>query len=410
MCLPEYDLLEVGDDVVFGSRSLLLPGGSSAGVQGRELRRIVIEDGAMVADRCVLLGGCRIGRNAVLGSGGLCPADFWLKPGSVWLGARDGKPVLWSHGDEKVASIQEPSLSAFARAMYLNKAAFRPLMSAWQHALVNIFMVGFAACYWALPLLLAFNTTALHMHRFVSEHTPNTSPLLAPPPLPLPDRPLLPRLFLCLTLSYSVFSSLFALLSLLLCVAAKWVLLGRRLPGHYRWDQSPYCQRWKTYLAIEELRRACAGGHGVLDLLTGSAWLVYYFRAQGCSIGRHVCLYPCGADPMMTEPDLVTIGDGSVVDDASLIAHINTRGDFELRRLSVGKRCTLRAGSRLLSGASLEDHVTLLEHTLIASGEVAEKGSVWQGWPANAPKAYKRRAPHDRSKSIHTPSITLHVY
>lgn len=31
---------------------------------------------------------------------------------------------------------------------------------------------------------------------------------------------------------------------------------------------------------------------------------------------------------MMTEPDLCTIGDGASVDDASLIAHINTRGVF----------------------------------------------------------------------------------
>ena len=33
---------------------------------------------------------------------------------------------------------------------------------------------------------------------------------------------------------------------------------------------------------------------------------------------------------MMTEPDLVTIGDNASIDDASLIAHINTRGTFRL--------------------------------------------------------------------------------
>jgi hypothetical protein len=31
---------------------------------------------------------------------------------------------------------------------------------------------------------------------------------------------------------------------------------------------------------------------------------------------------------MMTEPDLVTIEDFAAIDDASLIAHINTRGVF----------------------------------------------------------------------------------
>lgn len=32
---------------------------------------------------------------------------------------------------------------------------------------------------------------------------------------------------------------------------------------------------------------------------------------------------------MMTEPDLVTIGDGAAIDNASLIAHINTKGQFK---------------------------------------------------------------------------------
>lgn len=58
--------------------------------------------------------------------------------------------------------------------------------------------------------------------------------------------------------------------------------------------------------------------------------------------GRNVCLYPNGGDPMMTEPDLVTIGDGASVDDASLIAHINTRGIFRLNPLYVGNGCVLR--------------------------------------------------------------------
>lgn len=41
-------------------------------------------------------------------------------------------------------------------------------------------------------------------------------------------------------------------------------------------------------------------------------------------------------DPMMTEPDLVTIGDCANIDDASIIAHINTRGTFRLHTLQVG--------------------------------------------------------------------------
>jgi hypothetical protein len=117
-------------------------------------------------------------------------------------------------------------------------------------------------------------------------------------------------------------------------------------------------------------------------MLQGSQWLVWYFRALGGKIGKNVCLYPNGGDPMMTEPELVTIGDGASVDNASLIAHINTRGTFRLNPVKVGSYCVLKTMCRLLSGASMDDHSIMLEHTLVLAGETVDKGKVWQGWPS----------------------------
>ena len=106
------------------------------------------------------------------------------------------------------------------------------------------------------------------------------------------------------------------------------MLLGQREQGEYAWDQSSYCQRWQMYLTLQEIRRGERRKTGVLDMIQGSQYLVWYFRALGSNIGSNVCLYPNGGAPMMTEPDLVTIEDFAAVDDASLIAHINTRGVF----------------------------------------------------------------------------------
>lgn len=47
----------------------------------------------------------------------------------------------------------------------------------------------------------------------------------------------------------------------------------------------------------------------------------------------------------------------------------------------------MRAGSRLLSGASMEDNCMLCEHTLLISGEVGELNAVYVGWPAAQVKA-----------------------
>ena len=50
---------------------------------------------------------------------------------------------------------------------------------------------------------------------------------------------------------------------------------------------------------------------------------------MGAKIGKAVCLYPTGPDgAMMTEPELVEIGDGACIDKSSLICHINTRGSY----------------------------------------------------------------------------------
>ncbi|UJR07117.1 hypothetical protein I4U23_011405 [Adineta vaga] len=100
-------------------------------------------------------------------------------------------------------------------------------------------------------------------------------------------------------------------------------------------------------------------------------------------IGRNVCLYPTGGDPLMNAPDLVTIGDDSCIDDASIICHLNSKGNFTLNPLIIGNRCVLRSQSRLLSGASMENYSTLLEHTLVLNGDTADQGTIWQGWTAN---------------------------
>jgi hypothetical protein len=55
---------------------------------------------------------------------------------------------------------------------------------------------------------------------------------------------------------------------------------------------------------------------------------------------------------------------------------------FDLHPLHVGEGAVLRAHSRLMAGATVGAYSTLLEHTLVVSGEITPPGSVWQGWPA----------------------------
>ena len=71
-----------------------------------------------------------------------------------------------------------------------------------------------------------------------------------------------------------------------------------------------------------------------------------------------------------------------------------------IRGSSQRSSCAMRSGSRLLSGASMDDSSMLCEHTLLTSGEVAEAGQVYVGWPAR--RIRSERPSNKRSGSDET--------
>ena len=120
--------------------------------------------------------------------------------------------------------------------------------------------------------------------------------------------------------------------------------------------------------------------------------MAWYFRWSGADIGKDCCLYPAGADPYMPEPDLVQIGRRCVVDCASIVCHLNTRGNFTLAKIVIGDDCTLRTRSRLQQMVYMEAGSMLLEKSLAMTGEVIESHSVWQGGPASWWFQYSKNA------------------
>eukprot|EP00662_Eupelagonemidae_sp_cell21_P046971 gene46971-59691_t len=194
----------------------------------------------------------------------------------------------------------------------------------------------------------------------------------------------LPRFVLTLFATFCLSCAVHAVVCVGIDLAGKWAIVGQRQTGLCSWDQSSYCQRWQLHLGLSCVRHSCYGDKvGVLDLLGGSAWVVWYFRACGARIGSDVCLYPNGADPMMTEPDLCHIADLTrvdciqrvTVDAASVISHMNTRGEFMLNTMRIGEGAVMRYGSRCLSGGTMEARSTLCERSLLLTGEVADEGS-----------------------------------
>lgn len=412
----DFDLLDIGSDIVFGSRSHLV---TSDGTGSDFVR---VQDGAMISDRVVLLPGVTVGKRTVLGSGALTRRNKYYEEQTVWVGSKAGEAVCLSGSQRSAAPKTEteehgiPSListtnsssvtlsapktetektteegvlsssssmtvtekeaaaasssSPFGRAFYEGKAPYH-VFGLWTIFLYSSFSTIFVAFYW--------NVSSVASLQIVARLIDSGHPVYGHSPW----RPVL--IFSLFTAFIAIIHTAQAILAITMVIAAKWALLGRRQVGNYDWDKSSYCQRWQLFLTFEKLRRQCYSGNGILGMLTGSHYAVMYFRALGANIGKDCSLFSGGLPSLMfTEPDLLTLGDRVAVDDASLVSHINSRGVFNLNPLVVGDRSVLRSGARLLSGANMGEDATLLEHTLVMAGDIVDDGTTYQGWPGEA--------------------------
>lgn len=360
----EWELVEVGDDVIFGSRTMIFCQGSKGA------RKVKIESGSMVADRCVLLPGCNIGSGALIGSGSVGPADTRLESGSVVVGHKQGKPVITESlkKEQSDGKFTRP----FGKAYYARQANYFVVPSV-VHSAHALF------CYWCDYVLGMFpffaslyltmfceNRCYFHMFAFATDHDLLLYRSLAIAPF-----------LLFWLISFGMVSALEAYIVLEINVFLKNVVIGQRIPGSYSWDESSYCQRW----LFERRHRSCV--QWLFALTRGTPFISWYFNKCGADIGEGVCLYATGADPYMMEPDLIKIGKFSCIDKAVLIGHTNPYGKLNLDKLEVGERSAMLSDAKLSLGCVLGSDSVLLENSLALPGDVIPDHEVWQGWPAN---------------------------
>lgn len=114
-------------------------------------------------------------------------------------------------------------------------------------------------------------------------------------------------LYCLIAFFFVIVLNLQAIGALLWVVLTKWVFIGQRKVGCYDWDKSSYCQRWQLHLVLSRPLFKGYGNGGVLPPLTGTIFIVWFYKALGATMGKNVCLYPGGNTGLMTEPDLVEV-------------------------------------------------------------------------------------------------------
>ena len=286
----EFDLLVVGDDVTFGSRSLILCSDT------RELAKVTLAAGSMVADRCVVLPGVTLGRNATLGSGSLAPAHAHFEPNSLAVGSIGGAPVMLRgafavHDSTTDAPLKtDPNslvggtdtLRPFGSTFYDTDDAGEPASTAsWSClAVVPVAMASYH-CIVAAGVVLLYAgqiPAALLLILWGIEDFPinEAAPCLA--------TALVAMLIIG---AFVLIMSVFKAIGLMISIATKWLVIGQRSPGKHSWDHSRYLMSWKLWFPLLQAEPSME------QFFCGSVYFVMYYRALGATIGTDVCLNPC---------------------------------------------------------------------------------------------------------------------
>jgi non-ribosomal peptide synthetase-like protein len=156
------------------------------------------------------------------------------------------------------------------------------------------------------------------------------------------------------------------------CVALKWLLLGRVRPGvHPLW--SCWCSRWDFLYVIWDLY-----ARWLVVPFDGTLWLPWYLRAMGMRIGKRVLLGP--GFTQVVDPDLIAIGDGATV-HAMFQAHTFEDRVLKLGPVRIGAGATLGPGTVPLYDVTVGAGTAVAAHSVIMKGETLVAQTAYEGVP-----------------------------
>jgi len=165
----------------------------------------------------------------------------------------------------------------------------------------------------------------------------------------------------------------FGFLACLLVLACKWIVMGRFTVGKHTLYSFHV---WRTEL-IERLEEGVAEPMLLLGA-AGTALTAWWYTLMGATVGKRPFLNHC----IITEPDLVKIGDYSSIDQGATIqAHLFQDRVRTMEKVNIGSHCDIGCNSVVLLGSEIGDEVSLGAMSLLMQHESVPSGE-WHGSPA----------------------------
>lgn len=211
----------------------------------------------------------------------------------ITLSLDRGEAICFNRGNPK-PNPNVNTITPFGRAFYKRQANYFVFPYALL-VLINLLVAALSATYWSISAVAAAQLLRqYHIHlprrHFFSQHWYQ-----------------LGTLYGLIAVSFIIVLNIQAMGALAWVILTKWLVIGQRKEGRCAWDESSYCQRWQLHLTLSRPLHRGYGNGGILAPITGSAYIVWYFRALGAKVGRNVSIFAGGKAGLMTEPDLVEV-------------------------------------------------------------------------------------------------------
>jgi non-ribosomal peptide synthetase-like protein len=328
-CSASPDLLDVGDESFIADYVCLGPARVEQGhVQIAPTR---IGRRAFIGNSALVPGGADVGESVLVGVLSTTPGDS-VAPDTSWLGS----PAVFL--PQRTVNDAFPEHTTFkpTRTLYFQRYA------------IEFFRITLPA-----TMFVILTATMLHVVIHLRGAGLSIAGIVA----------LFPLLY-----------AGFGLLAAGFVIAAKWLLMGRYLPGEKPlW--SPFV--WRTEL-LTALHENVADGF-LVDMLCGTPWVCWFFRLLGARIGRRVFL----DTTCLTEFDLIRIGDDAAINAASTLqTHLFEDRVMKMSTIDIGPRCTVGTASVVLYDSAMSADSRLGDLSLLMKGETLPAGTQWQGSPA----------------------------
>ena len=130
-------------------------------------------------------------------------------------------------------------------------------------------------------------------------------------------------------------------------------------------------QRWQLHLTLCRLLYRGHGNGGVLGPLTGSAYIVWFFRAMGAKIGKN-----CKIGPNVTIGPDVVVGDGVRLQRCVLLSGSKVKDHAWVKSTIVGWNSSVGRWARLENVTVLGDDVTIGDEIYVNGGSILPHKSI----------------------------------